>query len=278
MKFSVLVIALIFGHGVFGQTEKKLLPVTIPNSQVHELRSEVVGLSYKLYVKLPVNFDAGKSYDFIFMLDPEYSFALAANITDHLVQRNDLPEVVIVGIGYVVDDYRVNRTRDYTPTHSLVGGYNAETQKHSGGGENFLSFITTELFPYIERTFGKPKTRTLCGHSYGGLFAAWILFTKPGIFERFVIVSPSLWFDNSKLLKSIGANPTAITRIKGRAYFTVGGSEGGMIDDVNQLKSIVTKVQSPNFYYKFETAQNENHNTVFPGAFSNGLRYTFSVR
>ncbi len=277
-QFKLIVFCAIISHSCFAQSHTSIPAVTIPSSQIHELFSNVVGLTYKLYVKLPVNFDSKKSYDFIFMLDPEYSFAIASNITDHLVQRNDLPEVVVIGIGYAVDNYRINRTRDYTPTHSLVGGYNAETQRHSGGGENFLNFIATELFPYVEKTFGKPKTRTLCGHSYGGLFACWILFQRPGIFERFIIVSPSLWFDESKLLKWIQSHPNEITQIKGRAYFTVGGSEGGMVDDVNQLKSVLSPSKTPDFTYRIETSDSENHNTIFPRAFSNGLRFTFRVR
>src|SRR3982751_4089425 len=146
------ILLLLISLQAFGQAP----PVAIPNTQIRKLPSVVVGVVYKLYVKLPVDYDQKRSYDMIFTLDPEYSFAIESNITDHLVQRNDLPPVIIIGIGYDVDNYRVNRTRDYTPTKSLVGGYDAETQKHTGGGENFFRFITTELFPFVDKTFGKP--------------------------------------------------------------------------------------------------------------------------
>jgi predicted alpha/beta superfamily hydrolase len=253
-------------------------PVAILNAKTYTLPSKVVGLTYKLYVKLPAGYDSKKSYDMIFTLDPEYSFAIESNITDHLVQRNDLPPVIIIGIGYEIDNYRINRTRDYTPTKSLVGGYDAETQKHTGGGENFLKFITTELFPFIETTIGKYKSRTLVGHSYGGLFASWVMFNKPGTFDRFIIVSPSLWFDEKKVIKEIEANST-LSSIVATAYITAGNLEDVvMANDVLHMKEFLDRINPPKIKYRAEVCEGENHNTIFPRAFSNGLRFTFGVR
>lgn len=274
MKYLVILF-FVAAHLALGQGR----PVTLLNTSTYTLPSKVVGLTYKLYVKLPTGYDSKKSYDVIFTLDPEYSFAIESNITDHLIQRNDLPPVVIVGIGYEIDNYRINRTRDYTPTKSLVGGYDAETQKHTGGGENFFKFITTELFPFIETTVGKSKSRTLVGHSYGGLFASWVMFNKPGTFDRFIIVSPSLWFDEKKVIKGIEANSAGLSSLAAAAYVTAGDLEDAvMAGDVLYLKGLLDKVKAPGIKYRAEVCEGENHNTIFPRAFSNGLRFTFGVR
>ncbi|HWA33281.1 MAG TPA: alpha/beta hydrolase-fold protein [Cyclobacteriaceae bacterium] len=273
MKYFA-VLLFVAAHLAVGQDK----PVWIPNSRTYTLPSKVVGLAYKLYVKVPPDYDSEKAYDMIFTLDPEYSFAIESNITDHLVQRNDLPPVIIVGIGYEIDNYRVNRTRDYTPTKSLVGGYDAETQKHTGGGENFFRFITTELFPFIEKNFGKPRTRTLVGHSYGGLFASWVMFNKPGTFDRSIIVSPSLWFDEKKVLKGVESN-SALSSLEATVYITAGNLEDAvMANDVLYLKALLDKIKPSKFRYRAEVCEGENHNTIFPRAFSNGLRFTFRVR
>ena len=159
----------------------------VPNSQVVTLHSQQDGEDYVLYVSLPRDYgkDPKHLYPVIYTLDADYSFALAANTTTHFTDRGNLPPVIVVSIGYPggitsIDSYHMNRTRDYTPTHTLEGGYGPEFQKVSGGGPKFRDFVTQELIPYIGSHYqADPKYRTLVGHSYGGLFTTYMLLTRP---------------------------------------------------------------------------------------------------
>jgi len=276
--FYITLFLIVAGVKSFCQStdDATIKPVTIPNTLIRELKSKIVGISYKLYIKLPVDYDPKKQYDIIFLLDPEYSFGIAANITDHLVQRNDMPPVVLVGIGYSVDNYKLNRTRDYTPTKTSKGGYSEEIISHSGGGESFYTFIISELFPFIDSSVGKAKTKTLVGHSYGGLFASWMLLAKPFTFDRLIIVSPSLWYDEQLMLKEAESNE--LTTIHSKAYFTTGSlEEKRMIGDLVRLKEIF-KSRNTSFEHKIVITSDENHDTIFPTGFSKGLRYTFGLK
>ena len=104
-----------------------------------------------------------------------------------------LPESIVVGIG------NVDRRRDYTyPTR-------IERQKKdfptSGGSTKFADFIEKELQPFVRsnyRTSGGKET--LIGQSLGGLLATEILFKRPELFENYIIVSPSLWWDRESRL------------------------------------------------------------------------------
>ena len=69
-----------------------------------------------------------------------------------------------------------------------------------GGADDFYHFITDELNPILDKDFGiNPTHRTLWGHSYGGLFGLYTLFTYPKSFNNYVIASPSIWWNNKSI-------------------------------------------------------------------------------
>jgi predicted alpha/beta superfamily hydrolase len=90
-------------------------------------------------------------------------------------------------------DYDKLRARDLTPTDvSHTGQY--------GYALNFLTFIKSELIPFIESKYGvKKDNRTLIGSSFGGFFTLYALFHEPEPFNRYVLTSPSLDWDNEIL-------------------------------------------------------------------------------
>ena len=67
----------------------------------------------------------------------------------------------------------------------------------SGGGEDFINFCYHELMPVIESEYRvDPKSRTLAGHSLGGLFTLFAMFRKPETFQNYLAMSPSLSYLN----------------------------------------------------------------------------------
>ena len=60
--------------------------------------------------------------------------------------------------------------------------------------------IEKELQPYIETKYKTNNDKTIIGQSLGGLFATEVLLKKPTLFNKYIIISPSLWWDNGSLL------------------------------------------------------------------------------
>ncbi len=164
-------------------------PVALPRTTTLHVTAKSNGVAYKLYVSLPRDYEKSQErYPVIYTLDADYSFAVARNVVEHLADRDHLRWAIVVSIAYDgPDQYRVNRTRDYTPTHTPDGGYGPEYQKHSGGGPKFRQFLGDELIPLIDRTYRTTSERTLVGHSYGGLFSSWTMLTTD-LFTGYVIV------------------------------------------------------------------------------------------
>jgi len=261
-------------------------PYAIPDTQVLHLHSRQTGTDYDLFVSTPPDArTSGKTYPVIYLLDADYSFAIVRNIVRHFADRGDLPDLILVAIAYPGtassrDVYRKTRTRDYTPVYAPDGGYGAEFQKVSGSGPKFRSFLSRELFPFIERKLPASKgDRAIIGHSYGGLFASYVLMTEPRLFNRYIIVSPSLWYANRTAITMADRAATSGLRPQARVFLAVGAAENqpqadrSMVDD---LKEFAGKLKHfPGLRAQLQVFEGETHNSVFPGAVTRGLRVVF---
>jgi hypothetical protein len=259
-------------------------PVALPRTEVRALPSREVDAQYKLYVSLPRDYEtADRDYPVVLLLDADYSFAIARNVGEHLSDRGDLPEAILVGIAYGGPEaYRMNRTRDYTPTHVPSGGYGPSYQAVSGGGPKFRAFIAHELIPFLEREYRVSSRRILVGHSYGGLFATWVALTEPDLFSGYVIVSPSLWYDDGLVFRVEAAAAGSRSNWPARAYLTVGDREinrqHDMVADLRRLASTLENRHYSDLHLRWKVAEGETHNSVFPGGLSDGLRFVLEGR
>lgn len=254
-------------------------PVTLPRTEVRDLPSKAVaGVTYRLYVALPRDYAGGtKRYPVVYLLDADYSFAIARNVVEHLADRHRLPWAIVVGIAYAGPPrYRENRTRDYTPTHVPTGGYGPEVQDLSGGGPDFRRFLAEELIPFVDRTWRTTGERTLVGHSYGALFGAWVALTRPRLFDHYVLVSPSLWYDGRMMFEVEKAYAAAHDSLPATVYLAVGSREGNARRDmVGDLRLLARRLEDRGYAglgVRADVLDGETHDSVFPRALSDGLR------
>lgn len=150
------------------------------------IESSSIGATYPIQVALPENYNtSGEKFSTIYVLDGEQDFDLVASTCKSLSDRYSVRNVLVVSIGY-----GRNRSIDYTPT---------KTGSSTGGAPEFLAFIENELIPKIEHDFIVETTResrAILGHSFGGLFGAYAFAAKNSVFGNYIMLSPSLWFDN----------------------------------------------------------------------------------
>lgn len=155
------------------------------------LYSEILEEQRKVWVHVPSSFSEGKTYPVLYLLDGDWHFYSVVGMMKQLSTTNGntvVPEMIVVGIP------NMDRFRDLTPTH--VG----DSTSTSGGGDSFTSFIESELIPYIDSKYPTTSYRTMIGHSLGGLMAIDILISKPELFDNYIAIDPSLWWDNRKIL------------------------------------------------------------------------------
>ena len=265
-----------------------VLPYALPNTEVRQIQSATNNAVYQLFIATPTDYaTAGKTYPVVYMLDADYSFALTRNVVQHFTERGKLPEMILVAIAYpgAADDmevYSSNRKRDYTPSASLaIGDSSAQDgQNGQGGAEHFRTFIADEVIPYIEAHYPVSNDRTFIGHSYGGLFGSYVLLTQPELFKRYVIVSPSLWFDNGLMLR-VEEHAVSSRPIQAHAYFAIGALEtrtttgAPMVQDLKQFTNKLEARRNSGLKVTLDVRAGETHESIFLGAVTRGLLTVF---
>ncbi|MBI2792802.1 MAG: alpha/beta hydrolase [Gammaproteobacteria bacterium] len=265
--------------------------VTLPDTEIKFITAKSNGIKYKLFISLPPGYRENKeSYPVLYLLDPDGEFALSHNIAHNLINFDTIKPFIIVGIGYqdqelskmTVDQFwkqlALNRARDYTPYRIQDFERSDEEYKgltqHTGGAQRFKDFIEKELIPYIHSSYRVSNDRAISGHSLGGLFATWLMINYPSIFDKYLILSPSLWVDKGHAITEANKINSTISL---RAYFAAGTLErdehGYMVDDLKLFYSKLPK--DPNFKSKLDILKDENHLTIVAPGFTNGIRFLF---
>lgn len=182
---------------------------------------------------------------------------------------NQVPKSILVGIA------TVDRRRDFTfPTNIVKDKKAYPTTGHS---DKFIAFIEKDLQPYIDSHYHTNANKTLIGQSLGGLLATEILFNKPSLFDRYIIISPSLWWDNGSLLnKPVPQfSSTAIYIGVGKEGLTPTDTARVMEVDANVLADKLNGTKGKNVKVFFDYLPQENHATIMHQAVSNAFRLLY---
>lgn len=173
--------------------------------QKFTIASETLGEDRQYWVYLPASYDsdsgASQHYPVMYLLDGDAHFPSASGVVEFMssgINGNfQIPELIVVAIP------NTNRTRDLTPSHSIIFSTGEESSflQSSGGGDAFLKFVRDELFPKIESDYRTAPHRTLVGHSFGGLLALHALLDAPDMFQAYIAIDPSLWWDDKLLVR-----------------------------------------------------------------------------
>ncbi|GAB4024302.1 alpha/beta hydrolase-fold protein [Spirosoma gilvum] len=200
MKSFFLLAFVVLAIGAKAQSSAK---ITI--GKIDSLRSSILNEKRKIWVYVPESGGgdvfAKQRYPVVYLLDGDAHFSSVVGMIEQLSQVNGnmiCPQMIVVGIP------NTNRTRDLTPTHvdsdpPFMGG---DFAKPSGGGNNFLSFIEKELVPHIDSLYPTQPYRMLIGHSFGGLAVMNALINRPNLFNSYICIDPSMWYDHMTFLKT----------------------------------------------------------------------------
>ena len=247
---------------------------------IDELQSEALGENRILNIYLPEGYDQNDTtrYPVTYLLDgsADEDFIHVAGLFqfNNFSWINRVPKSILVGIA------TVDRRRDFTyPTKIQKDQKTFPTSGHSA---NFIGFIEKELQPYIEKKYRATSSRTIIGQSFGGLLATEILLKKPTLFNKYVIISPSLWWDNGSLLEQaspiLAGSFSAMTDVYigvGKEGLTPGDFPRVMEVDANLLAEKIKNSKSKAIRVYFDYLPEEDHATISHQAIFNALRILY---
>jgi uncharacterized protein len=245
--------------------------------EILELQSKVLNEKRVLNIYLPEGYNPidSISYPVIYLLDGSVDEDFIHIVG--LVQFcsfgwiNQVPKSIVVGIA------TVDRRRDFTFATSRVE-YKKDYPS-SGHSEKFIGFIEKELQPFIDSQYKTTPSKTIIGQSLGGLLATEILMKNPTLFSKYIIVSPSLWWDEGSLLNQDADILNDTFNQETDIYIAV-GKEGltpslkprVMEVDANLLADKLRTTKSRQVKVFFDYLPLENHGTIMHQAVMNALR------
>ncbi|MDJ1482768.1 alpha/beta hydrolase-fold protein [Cytophagaceae bacterium YF14B1] len=263
-----------------GQTKQ----VYSPNSgDLVTIFSKVLNEDRRIYIHYPTP-DSGqvnKSYPVLYVMDGESHFDMLSQYTDYLSRWDVkvIPQMIVVGI------VNTKRTRDLTPTSSIIDYFGKpDTSAHSwmkpsGGNEAFLQFIRKELMPYVDTHYQTQPFKLFAGHSFGGIASIYCMITHPDMFNAYIAISPSFWWDREYVLK-LADKKLKKAAVLNKTLFYSDASEGVTDSSsfhVNLLKfdALLKTKALKEFTYTYKYYPTETHMTEPIVAYYDALRFIY---
>ena len=259
---------------------ESITQVTIANTNVEEITSTYNNQQYQIKLSYPKSYftHKEKKYPVLYILDAETNFGGVSYITQRLIKDKLIPEILVVGIAYNTDYrnfYRL-RSRDLTPVEDKELRMGNNTVDPTGGAPAFSDFLEFELFPFIEKNYRIQKAdRAIYGHSYGGLYGAYVLSEKPHLFNRYLLLGPSLWYKDKILVNQLPDKTLTINQFT-KLYMASGELDVRINEFQEEFVELLRKKNLSKLKIKSEVMDNETHRTIFGIGFTNGLRFIYA--
>jgi predicted alpha/beta superfamily hydrolase len=247
------------------------------------------GQRYRVFLHEPSVKPPPEGFPVLYLLDGNATFATAVETATMQMRRPEatgVPPCVIVGIGYPVDaPLDLERRRfDFTP-----GDTNGSEQFERSGATWFSEFIESELKPAVEAMVPIDRSRqALFGHSFGGLFVLWSLFSHLERFQSYIAASPSIWWRGRSILIHEARFIETIRKNAARArlLLTVGGLERSahpesgpssltMVEEAATLSERLRSQAGDQLKVSFVELADETHVSVIPAAISRSVRFAW---
>jgi len=273
----------------FAQNKTKIEIGTIDS-----ISSKVLNENRKIWIHLPKsaqnNGFAKQKYPVVYVLDGDGHFSSVVGIIEEMSEVNgntNCPEMIVVGIP------NTKRNRDLTPTHSDIDPsfVKKSVSDQSGGGEKFVEFLEKELIPYIDSKYPAAPYRTLIGHSFGGLTAINILTNHTNLFNSYIAIDPSMWWDHQRFLAETEKKLANKNLVNVSLFMAAANTMDDNMDVVKvrkdtavfsrHIKSILDlndffgKNKKSNLNYDYKYYNDDDHGSVPLIATYDGLRFIF---
>ncbi len=248
----------------FGQDNK------IITGEIIKFHSKILNENVSLYISLPDRYSADtlQKYPVMYMLDGSMQFLYSPGIVKYYNIKNKMPQLIIVGV------LSSDRTRDYTPPSSVQN--DIKNNPTGGGADKYLSFLTDELEPYINKAYRTEKFKILSGWSFGGLFAIYALLNRPESFDAYIAASPSVWWNGESETKKCEQYFSKNKLSNKYLFFTDGGLEHpGMILTIKHFADMLGTNAPLSLKWKFCFLPDADHDLTPIPTLYNGLQFIF---
>jgi predicted alpha/beta superfamily hydrolase len=285
----------------------KASPALIADTTVHDFVPADGGAPWRVFLYVPSGPATEAGWPVLYMTDGN---AVIGTAVDAMRAQAFYPLGtnvgwgVIVAIGYPVEGAHDPLRRSWDlgppPGKTYPPFYEGTPEVGTGGAGDFLAFIEEDLKPWVaNRTRIDEKRQTLYGHSFGGLFALYALFTRPLSFRTFVVASPAIYWEDRAIDRFLETFEASVPDdLKADVILSAGEYEteklapfqAGAEDEEKRLqqkkltrtgefaRAMAERLALPGVRASFELHAGENHMSILPVTVNRAVQAAFAVK
>ncbi|MFK8163498.1 MAG: alpha/beta hydrolase, partial [Lewinella sp.] len=233
--------------------------------------------AYRIRVTLPPNYSPQKTYPTVYYLDSWWLSEIVLGTNTLLTQSQRIEPMIFVGVSNTggFDSWNKQRLLDFSPskltkentTVVIILQYpKYMSPKHTGNAASFLDFLENTIISEVEANYAvKPGESGVIGHSFSGLFGYYSLQAKPDLFKKYLLISPSMWWEAAKIVDDETLEQFSQQTTPHEVFISYGTDEPPLLTDpIMRLDSFINNKPMEALSYKLVPYENRNHNSVIP--------------
>ena len=238
------------------------------------LFSKVLNEEREILISLPPKYNEHKqNYPIVFVMDAEFLFDLTRSISHFMAIEEYMPYSIIIGItNNSVHDNR------YKMDSEIDGNWD-----YGGKAKDYLSFIRTELIPYVETNYRAGNHRTFIGLSPTNGVGYEALWHEPDIFKAYLFLAADVRLELASGEQQYEKLITAIndpTHPKSSVYLSnsYGDLKGNQYEQEAHEKFLSKLGVKKNVDYKIDVLEDEGHYQMAVQGIQNGFGHIYSKK
>jgi len=244
--------------------------------ETYTLPSTVLNMDRRITIRLPegwmgYNDGENRNYPVVYVIDggPQQDFPHLAGLSQSREINDTFSPFILVGIE------TVNRRYQITPPVSDVDTYEAEMGVKPGGSSDFRAFIREDLKPWIDAKYRTSGRNAVIGESLGGLFIIETLMEDPNLFDDYIAINPSLWWDN--MTYGVEADRRLPESLENKRLYITSAEEGYLHEaGIKALvETLEQKTSTGLLWSYYAKAGQETHASAYHGAALDAFRALF---
>jgi predicted alpha/beta superfamily hydrolase len=255
--------------GAQSNLEEKASPLAVGDT--FTIDSKVLGETRRINVYMPPGYSESRDARVPVLYMPDgglaEDFLHVAGLVQVSVGNGTMRPFLLVGIE------NTQRRRDLTgPTSSEQ---DKKIAPRVGGSAAFRRFIRDELMPQVSARYRTTSETAIVGESLAGLFVVETFLLEPELFDTYIAIDPSLWWNNRELVNSAAERLRSRPKLE-KSLYLASSDEKGIAEDTERFAEVLSKNAPSRVRWHHERMPEEKHSTIYHPAALKAFRAMFA--
>ncbi|MCV0388064.1 MAG: hypothetical protein K5821_17105 [Nitrobacter sp.] len=229
IPWHLLLVGTVFSSPTIAQPQSDHAVLSDPDGtpivigSVHRINSTVYGDEQIITVRLPRGYadNPQRRYPVVFSVDggPDQDFELLSGIAAEAEFSTSFEPFILIGV------QTKDRYRQLTPEWTRLDPERLSDafgdRMVPGGADQFRRYLETDIIPWATGRY-RTGRKALTSVSLGGLFVIDTFLETPELFEDYIALTPSIWWDGGRIVDEAAAKLAKQDASNRRIYFTMG--------------------------------------------------------